>query len=361
MAYMGALVESPMGGRLEGGKVVVEDTAEGSQLYNRGYHGQPLPGGGVELDLVEAAYLQEAGKLEVRRGGRLLPLEALLREGGARVEKFEIKYLVYRDLRQRGYVVKPGVPPLDFRVFPRGTGPDKGPTKYWVLALSERSVFDLPALEAHLEEVATVRKQLLVAVVDEESDITFYKADKASPRGTAAEGQGDPRTEVLFLRDRAIVLDPEAARRLYDQGFYGKMLGEKLQLSLLETVYLLKRGAIQVKRAQTGRRIGLPTLLREAKAIQPDLEMRLQVYENLKDRGVIVKTGFKYGSHFRAYEGDPEEHHAKYLVHALPQGYTGMWPEISRAVRLAHGVRKEILFGRLGPEVEYIRLQRVRP
>ncbi len=361
MAYMGAPIGQPMGGRLESGKVVVEDPAEGSQLYNRGYHGQPLPGGGVELDLVEAAYLQEAGKLVIRRRGRLLSLEGLLREGDLHTTKFEIRYLVYRDLRQRGYVVKPGVPPLDFRVFPRGTGPDKGPTKYWVLALSERSVFDLEELEAHLEEVATVRKQLLVAVVDEESDITFYKVTKASPRGRLEGEGGHPPAEALFLRDRAIVLDPQEATRLYEEGFYGKMLGEKLQLSLLETVYLLRHGAIQVKRAQTGRRIGLAALLKEAKAVQPDLEMRLRVYEDLKERGVIVKTGFKYGSHFRAYEGDPEEHHAKYLVHALPQGHRGMWPEVSRAVRLAHGVRKEILFGRLGPEVEYIRLQRVRP
>ncbi|MCJ2520711.1 MAG: tRNA-intron lyase [Candidatus Thermoplasmatota archaeon] len=350
-----------MASRMVDGKVLVDDPARGSQLYSRGYFGNPLSGGGVELDLVEATYLMEMGKLDVLKGGRRLRMEDLLRAGHTLNPNFEIRYLVYRDLRQRGYVVKPGIPPLDFRVFPRGTGPDKGPTKYWVLAISERSVFDIEELESYIADVANVRKQLIVAVVDEESDITFYRVSKASPRGDLKEDGGDSPTEALFMKDRAIILDPEKASGLYGLGFYGRMLGDKLQLSLLETVYLAKRGLLVVRRAQTGRRIGLATLLKDAKAVQPDLEMRLKVYEDLKGRGVIVKTGFKYGSHFRGYEGDPEEHHAKYLIHALPEGFRGMWPEISRAVRLAHGVRKEILLGRLGPRVEYIRLQRIRP
>lgn len=349
-----------MPGRLVDGVVVV-DPEEASRLRDKGSFGIPRPGGGLELDLVEATYLQETGKLEVVRDGKELDLEALLRLGDRALPAFEIKYLVYRDLRQRGYVVKPGIPPLDFRVFPRGGGPDTAPTKHWVLALSERSVFDLAALEGHLESVAHVRKQLVLAVVDEESDLTYYRVSRASPRGELAEPGAGLKAGALFLQDRAIVLDPQEALRLHEAGFYGKMVGDRLQLSLLETLYLVQRGVLKVKRAQTGRPIGLKALLREAERIQPDLHLRLRVYEDLKERGILVKTGFKYGSHFRGYEGDPGTHHAKYLVHALPQDHRGMWPEVSRAVRLAHGVRKEILLGRVGEGVAYVRLQRIRP
>jgi tRNA-intron endonuclease len=49
-------------------------------------------------------------------------------------------------------------------------------------------------------------------------------------------------------------------------------------------------------------------------------------------------------------------------VHAVPAGYTTIWAEISRAIRLAHGVKKEILFGQVSETgVVYARLKRVRP
>lgn len=345
------------------GEIVVEDPAEASQIYNRGYYGSPLPGGGLRLDLVEAAYLVDTGKLEVRRGRRPLGLADLLRRGNAEAPGFEIRYLVYRDLRQRGYVVKPNVAPLDFRVFPRGGGPNSTPTKYWVAAISERAVFDLEQLSKLLASTAAVRKQLLLAVVDEESDLTYYRAARVEPRGQAGARNGGPapRARALFLEDRAVVVDEAEAAALHAEGFYGRMVGPRLQLSLLETAYLARLGALEVRDARTGRVLSPEALLRRARRIQPDLDLRLRVYEDLKGRGIVVKTGFKYGSHFRGYEGDPDTRHARYLVHALPAGFRGMWPEVSRAVRLAHGVRKEILLGKVGEGVEYIRLQRVRP
>jgi tRNA-intron endonuclease len=345
------------------GEIVVADPGEASLIHNRGYYGSPLPGGALRLDLVEAAYLVDTGKLEVRWGRRSLGLGDLLRRGNAEAPGFEIRYLVYRDLRQRGYVVKPNVEPLDFRVFPRGGGPNSTPTKYWVAAISERAIFDLDQLSHLLDSTATMRKQLLLAVVDEESDLTYYRVSGVEPRGQPGARNGGPaaRAHALFLEDRAVVVDQAEAAALYEEGFYGRMLGPRLQLSLLETAYLAKAGVLEVRDARTGRVLGPLALLRRARKIQPDLDLRLRVYEDLKARGIVVKTGFKYGSHFRGYEGDPDNHHARYLVHALPAGFRGMWPEVSRAVRLAHGVKKDILLGKVGEAVEYIRLQRVRP
>jgi len=45
----------------------------------------------------------------------------------------------------------------------------------------------------------------------------------------------------------------------------------------------------------------------------------------------------------------------------VPDDYSTVWAEISRAVRLAHGVKKEILFASSGQELSYIKLTRVRP
>ncbi len=350
-----------MAGELREDRVAVDDPAEGSTLYNRGYFGTPRPGGGLDLSLLEAVYLVEAGRLEVRRQGDPVSMRELFRAASLAEGAFEIRYLVYRDLRQRGYVVEAQDGVVDFHVLPRGGAPRRTPSRYWVRALSERAVFDLAELLQRAEEAASVRKTLLLALVDEESDLTYYAVREASPRGHLAAPAVPAPVLVHFLGDRAVVLDEDEAKRLHEAGYFGKLIGRRLQLSLLETAYLLKAGLIEVRNADTDRPIRLARLIREAKALQPDFELRLRAYEDLTARGVISKTGFKYGAHFRAYEGDPETHHAKYLVHVVPKGHRGAWPEISRAVRLAHGVKKQILFGEVGPEVRYVKLERVRP
>ncbi len=350
-----------MPGELSDDHVLVNDPAEASALYNRGYFGTPRSGGALELDLLEAVYLVEADRLEVRRGGRRVSARDLYRAAGAAVPSFEIRYLVYRDLRQRGYVVESREGPVDFQVYPRGGAPRKTPSKYWVRALSERAVFDLAELLERAKEAAGVRKTLLLGLVDEESDLTYYGVREAHPHGSQAIGVPKERIVIHFLGDRAVVIDEVEARALHEAGFFGKMVGRRLQLSLLETAFLLKAGTAEVRNAETDRPIRLARLVKEAKAIQPDFDLRLRAYEDLTARGVISKTGFKYGSHFRAYEGDPESHHAKYLVHVVPKGHRGAWPEISRAVRLAHGVKKQILFGEVGSDVRYVKLERVRP
>ena len=155
-----------MAGELRGEKVLVDDPAEASALHNRGSYGEPLGGGGLSLTLLEAVYLVETGRLEVRREGGELPIRTLFRTAAAAYDQFEIKYVVYRDLRQRGYVVIEGADPPDFLVYPRGGTPKKTPAKFWAAAISERAVFDADDLAQLLRRVAGLRKNLLLAVVD---------------------------------------------------------------------------------------------------------------------------------------------------------------------------------------------------
>jgi tRNA-intron endonuclease len=76
---------------------------------------------------------------------------------------------------------------------------------------------------------------------------------------------------------------------------------------------------------------------------------------------MVAKTGFKFGSHFRVYKGGGIEGHAPFLVHVVPQGFTSTWTEISRAVRLAHSVRKHMLFSRDGDQIDYVKIRRITP
>jgi len=347
---------------LRGSEVVIDDQAEASQAYNKGYYGVPQPGGSLKMDIMEAAYLVESERLEVLSDSKTMSAGDLIKVAHRLSEGFEVRYLVYRELRQRGYIVKFGQSPLDFRVFPRGGSPNKTPSKWWVAAISERSTFDLGKLLDNLDRTVDVRKKLLLAVVDEESDVTYYEVKRVSPKGKLGAVDLSRQLRTILMGDRVLVTDPEDAQALHGGHHFGKQMGKMLQLSLLEAAFLVELGAIKLADAKTGKAITLSTLKKRARGIQPDFDLRLDAFKDMKAKGLIVKTGFKYGSHFRAYEADPEKQHARYLVHAVPKEYKAMWPEVSRAVRLAHGVKKEILLGRVSErEVEYVSLSRYRP
>ena len=350
-----------MSGELIGDSVVIKDQAEASQIYNKGYYGYPKSGGGLELDLLETIYLVETDRIVVHSEGRNITLEELIMAASKHGEGFEILYIVYRDLRQRGYVVKSDAGEFDFRVFPRGGTPSNAPTKYYVLAISERAACVMRSLFEEAERSETTRKELLLAVVDEEGDLTYYRASTGAPQGMPLPSP-TTQVEASMFEDRVMVMDEDKGGELYAKGFFGKKIGRTLQLSLIEAAYLMEQDIVVIHYAASGKRMTFSAFKKKAEQIQPDFELRLRAYDDLRRRGLVVKTGFKYGSHFRVYDGSPDGHHSKYLVHAVHWDYRTIWPEISRAVRLAHGVKKDILFARVTKkQVDYLRLRRVRP
>jgi tRNA-intron endonuclease len=158
--------------------------------------------------------------------------------------------------------------------------------------------------------------------------------------------------------------DSELIAELRKIGFYGNLIGSSLQLALTESVFLMDEGILTIRLARTRRKLTLKQFITIARKIQPDFDRRLTVYRELKSRNLIVKTGFKYGTHFRVYEGDPESDHSEYLVHSVPIDFESSWEEISRAVRLAQGVRKCMVFGRVldkKANVDYINIERIKP
>lgn len=350
-----------MPGELVEDSVVIKDSAEASTIYNKGCYGYPISGGGLELDLMEASYLVESNRLEVTSNGSAITLEDLIRAASLIHRDFEIDYTVYRDLRQRGYIVKSGGD-FNFRLFPRGGTPNNSQTKSWVMSVSERATFQIDPFVASIERADQTRKELLTGVVDEEGDITYYHPSKAEPKGNVnVMWEGGPAVASL-MEDRVLVFDQKSAEKLQEHGYYGKQTGAVLQLSLIEAAHLMEKGWLEVVRIASNRRLNTDRFKKRAVKFQPDFDLRLAVYNDLRSRSLIVKTGFKYGSHFRVYDDDPDKTHARWLAHSIPADYETIWPEMSRAVRLAHGVKKEILFARVSPEkIEYIKLTRVRP
>lgn len=347
-----------MPAELRADHVWLAEEADASRLYNKGAFGEPQRGGALKLDMLEAAHLVEEGKLDVHEEGREVGLAELLALGARLDQGFETRWLAYRDLRKRGYILKTAQR-VDFHVYPRGGFPGRTPSQSHLLAVSERSTFDLEAMLREASEAQRSGKGLLLAVVDEEGDLTYYACTLPVPKGTVSVAERDLKgLHADVLRDRAVLWDADAARVLHGSGFLGRPLGEALQLSLTEALWLAEERGLGLRDALTGRALAPAELAARAAAVQRDFVLSHAAYRDLRARGLAVKTGFKYGTHFRAYSEDPGTAHAEFLVHAFPRAFACPWPDIAGVVRLAHSVRKTIL---LVSEGRVLALERARP
>lgn len=350
-----------MSGELRDDVIVIKDQAEGSRLYNRGNYGYPMRGGGLELDLMEGAYLLESKRLEVIHKGESLAFEELFNHASSVLSDFDIKYMVYRDIRSRGLVVKVESGTFDMSVFPRGMTMSNSRPIYMVRAVSERTAFDIGSFSGEVSETEDKGKTLLYGVVDEEGDIVYYKMMHRDPKGEVMPKDGVQRVSGRLIRDRVFIFDSTDSAIVYESGFYGKTIENVMQLSLIEACYLMDRGQLKVISSVTEKKMTLKELKDFGREIQDEFDLRLKAYTDARSRGLVVKTGFKYGTHFRAYEGSPDDCHARYLMHAVDASERTMWPEISRAVRLSGGVKKEFLFCRVGKNIEYLEFRWFRP
>lgn len=343
--------------------VLVREQSEANRIHNKGNYGRPLSGGALRLDLIEAAYLVEVERLDVEELGQELEWSDLLVHASRRLAGFEILYIVFRDLRERGYLVhaaKDAASGAHFHTWPRGSDrPTKTPDA-WIRAVSERRPFNLPDLSRFAAAARAAGAQARLALVDEEGDLTFYELSQDAPKGKTPP-QPSQAVEGVLLADRVLVPDAEGAARLHEKEFYGKGMARGLQLSLVEAAHLVEEDRLSLKDV-AGKTVTAASLRKRGKDLEPQLDLRLKVFADLKGRHLIAKTGFKFGTHFRAYDSRPEEGHAPYLVQAVPADFESPWEPLARAIRLSHSVRKRFYLAcpRAGA-VDYLSFGRFRP
>lgn len=314
-------------GRLVGDRVVIEDAAQAARVKSRTSAGKDRPGGSLELALVEAAWLAADGRLAVRDADGTMSLsfaELLAKGGGSAGEqdaghRAEADYLAYRDLRERGLVVRP-TGPGRFQAWPRGT--DSGPAAFAMRASSDAD--GLPVADL----LAAAKARDVLCVADADGSVTHYQAALAKPAGDVPEGDL-PRAKGAVLADRVLVADPTAAAAYQQREFLGTPQPGGLLLSFVEAEALRRRGVLSVPAGLAGK--------------APESARILQAHLALRAAGAVPKSGFRFGTHVRAYRAAPADGHAEWLVHCAGAGETLPWPSLSRGVRLAHGVRKSFL------------------
>ena len=134
----------------------------------------------IELSLIEAAFLLEKGKINIFSNEKEYTLNefiTLLKE-----KDLYIKYSVFRDLRNRGYIVKTGYKyGTEFRLYGRGKSPGDGHSEYVVRIISENYDLNIMDFSSYVRVAHGVNKKLMLAVVDEEWDITYYNVEWIRP------------------------------------------------------------------------------------------------------------------------------------------------------------------------------------
>jgi len=172
--------------------LVVWDVALGSELYKKGYYGKPLgiPKPKISdfdvpliLDLMEGLHLAEKEVVEVREGPKMrkVGLKRLKQRARRLYDEFDLKYAVYRDLRDSGFIVTPGIKyGCDFAVYRHGPGIEHAP--YMVsVKKPEQDVTATDIVKAG-RLATTVRKRFIIAIPEpgiEKIEYLIFKWFKA--------------------------------------------------------------------------------------------------------------------------------------------------------------------------------------
>ncbi len=133
-------------------------------------------GSKVIYSLFETLFLLEHDKLELFDKSRLVGYDALLKKARKINKQALTQYLVFRDLRKTGYIVKTALKfGAEFRVYPKGVRPGKDHAAWLVFPVQEHETLRWHEFSAKNRVATTTKKRLLLAIVDDEQDIVYYE------------------------------------------------------------------------------------------------------------------------------------------------------------------------------------------
>lgn len=168
----------PVAAEFSGGRAVVHDESRASELEASGYGVKE--GKTLVLRDYEALYLLHSKKLDLRdREGGAVGFEELAEQTQRKEKDTWTKFIIYRDLRSRGYVVKEGFGfGTDLRVYERGDYPKKA-ARFVVFALDEGIETKVEDLERSVSEMARMGKEAIIAVIERRGEVIYYRVSRA--------------------------------------------------------------------------------------------------------------------------------------------------------------------------------------
>lgn len=164
------------------GEKIRSNSKSAFDLFANQRFGEQL-GEKIQYSLQEAFFLVENKKMDLYNAkGKKLSINKVLELFEKVDKKFNIKYVVFKDLRQKGYIVKTALKfGAEFRVYGKGAEIGEQHARWILYPVSENSVLTWHDFSAKNRVAHSTNKNLLIGIVDEENDVSYYEVKWTRP------------------------------------------------------------------------------------------------------------------------------------------------------------------------------------
>ncbi len=153
--------------------IVIESSKQQDQLINKGF-GEKMEDSYI-LENYEGLFLLYFKKLILKKKKSILDFSSFLKILLKQDASVFTKFLIYRDLRTRGYIAKEGFGfDNDFRVYERGEY-SKKPAKYVIFGINEGISIKTKLLYDNIRSIEKMGKEAIIAVIERRGEIIYYK------------------------------------------------------------------------------------------------------------------------------------------------------------------------------------------
>lgn len=163
------------------GETVSSNSNAAMNLYGSQRFGE-ISESKIIYSLPEALYLSEKGILHISGKGKKLSFQKLMETAIEIDNKITTKYPVFKDLRNRGYIVKTALKfGAEFRVYDKGIHPGQDHAKWILYPVRESESLTWHDFSAKNRVAHSTKKNLLIAIVDDEGEVTYYEISWTRP------------------------------------------------------------------------------------------------------------------------------------------------------------------------------------
>ena len=160
---------------------ITSSSNEAFSLFEKSRFGEKKKNG-IEYSLAEALFLAQENKMQIFANNKLLSEERLLKKAQKIDKRIHIKSPVFSDLRKKGYIVKTALKfGAEFRVYEKGIKPGQDHALWLLYPVKESELETWYNFAAKNRVAHAAKKKLLIGIVDDENDVSYWECNWLKP------------------------------------------------------------------------------------------------------------------------------------------------------------------------------------